>query len=69
MKVYAGKVKAKSLIPIEEMDEIDMEHQDGWVTGWFADGMILGDVVDACDEYVTHEYYVPVDPETLEVAE
>lgn len=69
MKVYAGKVKAKSTISITELDEIEMEHQVGWVTGWFADGMILGDMVDVCGESAVHEYCVPVDPKTLEVAE
>lgn len=33
--------------------------------GWYVDGFIVGEVIEANDEYIALEYWVPVDPETV----
>ncbi len=44
----------------------ELEGYDGtYVYGWYVDGFIVGEVIEANDEYIAIEYWVPVDPETV----
>lgn len=61
------KVKGLSMLPIKTMDERGIEHENGWVTGWYADGFIIGDMVEVEEDYITFEFWCPVISETVEV--
>lgn len=63
------KFRGKSLMPIEELALLDIEHENGWVIGnlIISDELsfIVGPIVEATYEYLTHEWWVPVDPKTV----
>lgn len=53
---------------IEEMDNMGFEHDNGWVIGSLINDkcpFIVGPVAEADQEYLAHEWWVPVDPETV----
>lgn len=50
---------------IEEMDLLEIPHKNGWVEGYYCDGYILGDVVEAGEEYFYPHFWCPVDKETV----
>lgn len=39
--------------------------EEGYITGWYVDGFILGDVVEADSETIIFGYWVPVLRETV----
>lgn len=43
--------------------------EDGYIHGWYVDGVIVGKFIDLNDEYATLEFWCPIDIETLEVVE
>ena len=49
------------LIPLSEVAKFD----GTYVYGWYVDGFIVGEVIEANNEYIAIEYWVPVDPETV----
>lgn len=63
------KFKAKTGYTHEELDEMWIKHNDGWVEGnlvWNdGDPFIIGDVVEALDDYFYPEYWVPVLADSL----
>ncbi len=36
-----------------------------YVYGWYVDGFIVGEVIEANEEYIAIEYWIPVEPETV----
>lgn len=68
------KCRAKSLLSDEETKEVTPESQylgNGWVQGFYVDnhygkGYIVGDVIEASEEYITLDYWIPVDIKTVE---
>lgn len=58
---FRGKAKA----PIEKLDELGVVHDNGWIYGYCVDGYIVGDVVEATDEYIALEFWWPVKRETV----
>ena len=47
---------------------IDIEsYEDGYVHGYYIDGYIVGDVVDATDEYINLLFWCPADKDSVEV--
>ena len=48
-------------VPLPELAGYD----GTYVYGWYVDGFIVGEVIEANDEYIALEYWVPVDPETV----
>lgn len=47
----------------------DLMDDEGYIQGWYVDGYIVGDIVEATDEYVIHEFWCPVDKDSVEVVE
>ncbi|MCO8292638.1 hypothetical protein [Tetragenococcus halophilus] len=39
--------------------------KDGYLTGWYADGYLLGDIIEIDIEYLTFEWWVPIQEDTL----
>lgn len=54
---------------IEQLDELGIEHKNGWVYGSLISNgnipYIAGNIVEATDEYVAHEFWAKVIPETV----
>ena len=75
-KVKSVKFKARPVASIEEIkktlyyaDELtalmSIIDEDGYAHGHYVDGFIVGEMVEANDEYCTLEYWIPVIPDTL----
>lgn len=43
----------------------DLMDDEGYIRGWYVDGYIVGDIVEATDEYIIHEFWCPIDKSTL----
>lgn len=48
---------------------IEKYHKDGYLYGYHADGVLLGDLVEINDEYVVFEYWIKHHNEIEEVDE
>lgn len=63
------RFRGKSKLSIEELVSMSVEHHNGWVYGNLIQNgdnpYIVGDIVDSSDEYIAHEYWIPVHPESL----
>lgn len=63
------KFSGKSVLPIEELDQLEIKHENGWVTGNLitnaGNPFIVGDLVDWGKEFIAHEYWVKVIPATV----
>ena len=59
------KFRGKSMLSKEKLDELNIEHQDGWVYGSLVDGYIVGDIVEVAEEYISLEWWIPVEIETI----
>ena len=63
------KFRGKSLITVEELDRMEIKHENGWVFGnLISNGKfpwIVGDVADWGEDYIAHEWFVAVDPDTV----
>lgn len=66
------KFKAKPKIDKRERKYLlkelkDFIDDDGYITGWYVDGAIVGKFVEFNGEYTVNEFWCKVDVETLEV--
>lgn len=56
-------------MPIEELNEMGFEHDNGWVVGNLiqngSEPWIVGDLVEVDDEYIVHDFWVKVHPESV----
>lgn len=63
------KFRGKATLSIEQLDELGIEHENGWVYGSLISNgnmpYIAGNIVEATDEYVAHEFWAKVIPETV----
>ncbi len=63
--MFRGKAK----LSIEELDELEISHEDGWVFGNYIENgffpYIVGDLADAGNDYIAHEWWVEVIPESV----
>lgn len=62
------KFRGKSTMDIEEMNNMGFTHNNGWVEGNLISGegpFIVGPVVEADQEYLAHEWWVPVHLESV----
>lgn len=52
-------------------DDVEWFHEmlddEGFISGWYSDGYIIGNVIEADDEYIIHEFWCPVDKSTLQL--
>lgn len=60
-----NKWRGKSLLSIEEMDEREIKHKDGWVYGIYIDGYIIGEVIEATDQYISISGHCAVDEKSV----
>ena len=63
------KFRGKAIMPTEKMDEIGIKHEDGWVVGSLIHNngkpWIVGDIIESDDEYIIHDFWVMVHPESV----
>ncbi|WP_438310865.1 YopX family protein [Sporosarcina sp. FA9] len=63
------KFRGKSVLPIEELDQLDTRHENGWVTGSLitnaGNPFIVGDLADWDEEFIAHEFWAKVIPATV----
>ncbi|WP_078392039.1 YopX family protein [Shouchella patagoniensis] len=61
--------RGKATMSEKEMEELNLTHSNGWVYGnLIKDGdltFIVGPVADWDSEYLAHEWWLKVDPETV----
>lgn len=61
--------RGKARMTIDELNDIGLSSNNGWVYGNLIQSsgltFIVGGVVDWCDEYLAHEWWVQVDPDTV----
>lgn len=54
---------------IEDLNELEITHEDGWVVGNLItngnDPYVVGDVLDSSEEYIAHEFWVRVEKESV----
>lgn len=63
------KFRGKALMSLEELDQLDIPHENGWVYGSLISNgkspLIVGDIADWGDDYIAHEWYVAVKQESV----
>ncbi|HSH24219.1 MAG TPA: YopX family protein [Massilibacterium sp.] len=66
------KFKGKAKMSIEELDDMHFEHDNGWLVGnLITNGKngrspyIVGNLVETDPEYIVHEFWMPVYPESV----
>lgn len=63
------KFRGKAVMSIDELDKLQIKHKNGWVFGNLitngGNPFIVGDIADHGDEYIAHEWWMAVDPETV----
>lgn len=69
MKPINIAFKAKSLIDIRELNEHNIIHENGYVTGSYIDGYIISGVVEANSEYISIGQWCPIDTSTLDIVD
>lgn len=61
--------RGKARLSIKELDAIEITHEDGWVFGNYIENgfcpYIVGDLADVGDDYIAHEWWVEVIPESV----
>lgn len=64
-----NKFRGKAKMSIEELDARHFKHNDGWVIGnLIVNGntpFIVGDILESDPEYIIHDFWLPVNPETI----
>lgn len=63
------KVRGKALMSVEELNDMQLDHDNGWVVGNLIQSgnkpWIVGDIVESDPEYIVHDFWVRVDPKTV----
>lgn len=62
------KAKPRPEFLEEQEDEcwlFDLMDNDGYVTGYIVDNYLVGEIIEANDEYINFEWWIPIDKETL----
>jgi uncharacterized phage protein (TIGR01671 family) len=63
------KFRGKAKMSIEELDDLYLEHENGWVYGHLVmygkTPYIVGDFIEVDSEYTVNEFWVPVYPESV----
>lgn len=63
--------KGKATISVEELNEIEISNNEGWVKGNLIQNgdnpYIVGDVVETDREYIALEWWCPVEPTSVEL--
>lgn len=63
------KFRGKTRLSIKELHDREIEHTDGWIIGnLIVNGdkpMIVGDLIEVDPEYIVHEQWCSVIPETV----
>lgn len=59
------KFEAKAIMSYNELNQLGIEHNNGYVKGWLVEDFIVGEIVEATDEYINFEYWVKVDTKTV----
>ncbi|MBC1982794.1 YopX family protein [Listeria booriae] len=57
--------KAKAIASIEELDDIEIKHENGWVYGDLVESYIVNGVLEANDEYITIAAWCAIDLKTV----
>lgn len=55
----------EATMSIEKLNELNIYHENGWVTGYYVDGYIVGDVVEAGECGFYPEYWVRVKKDSV----
>ena len=63
------KFRGKTKMPLEELNDIHVEHEDGWFYGHLVmygnTPYIVGDFIEVDQDYTINEFWVPVYPESV----
>lgn len=63
------KFRGKASVQNEELNQLEVTHDFGWIHGSLITNggkpYIVGDVVDASEEYIIHDFWVSVLPESV----
>lgn len=62
------KFRGKAVLSVEELDQLGLEHENGWVFGNLIDGatpLIVGGIAEAGEDFIAHEFFVNVLPESV----
>ena len=61
---YRGRLKGWETMSKEErketLERMEFLNTDGEAVGYLVGDYLVGDVVDACDEYISMEWWIPV---------
>lgn len=57
--------RGKATGSIEELEELGINHTNGWVHGSYIDGFIINTVIEASDEYISIGQWCQVDSRTV----
>lgn len=63
------RFRGKTKIPTEELDELGLKHEDGWIYGHLAmhgkTPYIVGDLIEVDSECMANEFWIEVIPDTV----
>lgn len=63
------RFRGKAKMPLNELDSMGIGHTNGWVYGNLIQNgnrpHIVGDIIESTDEYINHEWWVEVYPESV----
>lgn len=73
-KVESVKYKAQATADMKHLEYLDFEETsgwlgDGWFEGYYANGYLVGPIMESTDEYIVPEYWIRIKPETMTVLE
>jgi len=51
---------------MEDKEDYPVANEDGWVTGWYADGIMVGKAIECNEDGVVFDWWTWVDPESVE---
>lgn len=61
------KFEGQAILSTQELDALGIEHDNGWVVGsWVDEHWIVGEIIEATDEYIQPEFWVRVNPTTVQ---
>lgn len=63
------KARGKALMSVEELNDMQFDHDNGWLVGNLIQNgnkpWIVGDIVESDPEYIVHDFWARVDPKTV----